>query len=129
MICKGFVRFRGTAAKRMNTYFTKKKDVKNLSDLERLVMKMIGKRITNLNRLFPSLFFYPTKEVIIISASTVWDKEYATSFKEEMLFLKDHGIRYTWVTTNEHGISVWKYKKTVELFKCLTMFYENTYYK
>lgn len=68
------------------------------------------------------------KGMIKIS-SKAWDTEYATSFKAEVNYLKESGIRYTWVTTNEHGISVWKYRKSVELFKALMFFYENTYYK
>ena len=40
-----------------------------------------------------------------------WDKEYATSFFDEVVFLKSKGIRYTWVYTNDEGISVWKFKK------------------
>ena len=60
----------------------------------------------------------------------VWDKEYATQFKEEMLYLKEHGIPYSWVTKDEDtGLSIWKYKKTVQLFYALAHFYENVYYK
>lgn len=60
----------------------------------------------------------------------VWDKEYATQFKEEMLYLKEYGIPYSWVTKDEEtGLSIWKYKKTVELFSALARFYENVYYK
>ena len=40
-----------------------------------------------------------------------FDKEYSTSYVEEMKFLRDKGIRYTWVYMNEDKISVWKYKK------------------
>ena len=40
-----------------------------------------------------------------------WDKEYSTSFIDEVTFLKSKGIRYTWVYKNEDEISVWKFKK------------------
>lgn len=58
----------------------------------------------------------------------IWDKEYQTSFLDEVLFLKSKGIRYTWVYKNENGISVWKYKKTKELWLALAEMYSNTKY-
>ena len=64
-----------------------------------------------------------------IKNMNIWDKEYSTSFSKEHYYLKDRGIRYSYVYTNEHGITVWKYTKTVELFKALMEFYENVYYK
>ena len=67
--------------------------------------------------------------MIIIGTEPVWDKEYATSFKSEMQFLKERGISYSFVKTNDYGITVWKYKKTVELFNALSAFYESVYYK
>lgn len=57
-----------------------------------------------------------------------FDKEYQTSFVEEMLFLRDKGIRYTWVYMNEEGISVWKYKKNLELWQALSEMYSNEKY-
>ena len=69
------------------------------------------------------------KEIKMNHSNKIWDKEYATSFAEEVRFLHSRQIRYTWVTQNEHGISVWKYKKTVELFHALTEFYETAYYR
>ena len=48
-----------------------------------------------------------------------YDKEYATSFYDEVLYLRKHGIRYEWVYTNDFGISVWKYKKTHRLWQAL----------
>lgn len=60
----------------------------------------------------------------------VWDREYSTQFKEEMLFLKNNGIPYNWVSKDEEtGIDTWKYKKTVQLFSALARFYETVYYK
>lgn len=53
----------------------------------------------------------------------IWDKEYQTSFLDEVLFLKSKGIRYTWVYKNEDNISVWKYKKTRELWLTLAEMY------
>ena len=58
-----------------------------------------------------------------------WDKEYLTSFYDEVLWLRSHGIRYTWVTKNEYGISVWKYKKTHELWESLAEMYKNQKYE
>jgi hypothetical protein len=65
--------------------------------------------------------------MIIIAGS--WDNEYPVQWIEEMKFLKEHGIRYTWVKTDDNGLTVWKYKKNLELFKCLCLFYENIYTK
>ena len=59
----------------------------------------------------------------------VYDKEYATQFKAEMMYLKECGIPYSWVIQNDSGVSIWKYKKTVELFTALAEFYQNVYYK
>ena len=57
-----------------------------------------------------------------------FDKEYSTQYKEEMLFLRDKGIKYTWVYINEDGISVWKYKKEKKLWDALSeMYSENKY--
>jgi hypothetical protein len=58
----------------------------------------------------------------------IWDKEYQTSFLDEFLFLKKKGIRYEWVYKNENGISVWKYKKTQELWLALAEMYSNPKY-
>ena len=52
-----------------------------------------------------------------------FDKEYSTQYKEEMLFLRDKGIKYTWVYINEDGISVWKYKKDKKLWDALSEMY------
>ena len=52
-----------------------------------------------------------------------FDKEYSTQYKEEMLFLGDKGIKYTWVYINEDGISVWKYKKEKKLWDALSEMY------
>lgn len=57
-----------------------------------------------------------------------WDTEYQTQWLQEVQFLKEHGIRYTWVKTVD-GITIWKYKKNVHLFLTLASFYENVYTK
>lgn len=58
-----------------------------------------------------------------------WDKEYATSFMNEVAFLKSKNICYTWVYTNDEGISVWKYKKTKELWMALAEMYSQAKYE
>jgi len=58
-----------------------------------------------------------------------WDSEYSTQWLEEMRYLKEHGIRYAFVKTDEKGITVWKYKKNYLLFKALTDFYSQVYTK
>ena len=58
-----------------------------------------------------------------------WDKQYNTSFIDEVIFLKSKKIRYEWVYTNENGISVWKYKKTRELWLALAEMYSDVKYK
>lgn len=57
-----------------------------------------------------------------------WDKEYSTSFINEVTFLKTKGIRYTWVYTNEDGISVWKFKKDKQLWDALSEMYSDLKY-
>lgn len=58
----------------------------------------------------------------------IWDKEYSCSFLDEYLFLKKKGIRYEWVYKNENNISVWKYKKTRELWLALAEMYSSPKY-
>lgn len=58
-----------------------------------------------------------------------WDKQYNTSFIDEVVFLKSKKIRYEWVYTNENGISVWKYKKTRELWLALAEMYSDVKYR
>lgn len=57
-----------------------------------------------------------------------FDKEYSTSFVEEMLFLREKGIRYTWVYLNEDRVSVWKYKKEKRLWDALSEMYSDNRY-
>ena len=64
--------------------------------------------------------------MIIIESK--FDKEYSTQWVEEKNFLSEHGIKYSFVKT-VNGISTYKYAKTLELFKTLSEFYENVYYK
>ena len=56
------------------------------------------------------------------------DREYASNWWEEVEYLLDHGIRYTFVKTID-GITVWKFHKTEKLFQTLTDFYRTVYYK
>jgi len=45
-----------------------------------------------------------------------------------MQYLLNNGIRYTFVKT-ENGITIWKYKKNMELFSSLSDFYKEVYSK
>lgn len=54
-----------------------------------------------------------------------FDKEYSTSFLREVGFLKQCGIRYTFVKT-VGNVSVYKYEKTPALFAALGAFYSTT---
>ena len=58
-----------------------------------------------------------------------FDKEYSTSYVEEMQFLRDKGIWYTWVYINEENVSVWKYKKEKRLWDALSEMYANKNYE
>ena len=57
-----------------------------------------------------------------------FDKEYQTTFVDEFQWLKKYGIRYEFVKVDNYGRTVWKYKKTPELFECLKNFYINNEY-
>lgn len=57
-----------------------------------------------------------------------FDKEYATSFVDEYQYLKKYGIRYEFVKVDDTNKTVWKYKKTPELFEALKNFYINNEY-
>ena len=51
------------------------------------------------------------------------DKGNSTCFVEEMKYIRDKGIRYTWVYMNEEKVSVWKYKKEKRLWDALSEMY------
>ena len=72
-----------------------------------------------------SYFFYVRGALNI---ETKFDKEYSTQWLQEVNYLSDHGVKYSFVKT-VNGISTYKYAKTLELFKTLSEFYENVYYK
>lgn len=72
-------------------------------------------------------FFYDY--FMIMERKSKWDKEYQTSFLDEVIFLKSKGIRYAWVYSNADGISVWKYKKEKQLWLALAEMYSNTKYE
>ena len=52
-----------------------------------------------------------------------FDKEYSTQYVEEMKWLKERGIYYTFVKY-VNGITTYKYKKTSQLFQALALFYK-----
>lgn len=52
-----------------------------------------------------------------------FDKEYSTQWIKEVEWLKNKGIRYTFVKTNENNVTTYKYTKTSELFNALAIFY------
>jgi hypothetical protein len=52
-----------------------------------------------------------------------FDREYATSYRSEVLFLRGKKVYYEFVKIID-GISIYKYRKTPELFKALESFYK-----
>ena len=52
-----------------------------------------------------------------------FDKEYSTQWLKEVEWLKEKGIKYTFVKTDENNITTYKYSKTSVLFKELAIFY------
>ena len=64
------------------------------------------------------------KENGIISKHRVpFDREYATSYKSEIKWLTEHGIRYEFVK-EVNTISIYKYKKNSALYFALGKFYK-----
>lgn len=56
--------------------------------------------------------------------SKAFDMEYSTMWGREVKFLYSKGIKYVFVRkTKDYGLSVFKYKKTPELFNALIEFY------
>lgn len=51
-----------------------------------------------------------------------FDKEYSTQYVPEMKYLKNNGIKYSFVK-NVNGVTTYKYTKTPELFNALVSFY------
>lgn len=53
-----------------------------------------------------------------------FDMEYATQWRREMEYLKEHGINYTFRRKDpKWGIATYKYTKTEKLFTLLAEFY------
>lgn len=52
-----------------------------------------------------------------------YDKEYSTQYSPEKDYLLKNGIKPTFVKVVE-GVTTYKYIKTAELFKFLSLFYE-----
>lgn len=52
-----------------------------------------------------------------------FDKEYSTQWLKEVEWLKEKGIRYTFVKFNENNVTTYKYKKNIALFEALLSFY------
>lgn len=53
-----------------------------------------------------------------------FDKEYMTEWYREVQYLKQRGVDYSYVrTTEDYGVSQYKYQKTPKLFKILFEFY------
>ena len=67
--------------------------------------------------------FFLRKVVFKIEYTTKFDKEFATQFLPEAIWLKRHGIRYTFVKTI-NGLTTYKYEKNSALFRALAEFYE-----
>lgn len=78
----------------------------------------------NSSQVIMSLFFYQ-KEGLDIEGKKKFDKEYRTENPTEVLYLRECGIPYTFVKKDEHGITVYKYKKNYRLFDTLKNFYKN----
>lgn len=53
----------------------------------------------------------------------LFDIEYSTQNRKEVDFLKKNNISYTFVK-KVNDISIYKYKKTAELFQLLAIFYK-----
>lgn len=53
------------------------------------------------------------------------DKEYSCNYTKECAYLMEHGFRYTFVKVDENKMTVWKFKKSRELFLALADFYDS----
>lgn len=52
-----------------------------------------------------------------------FDKEYSTTYIKEKQYLDKCGVRYSFVKEVDR-ITIYKYKKTSELYECLSSFYK-----
>lgn len=68
-------------------------------------------------------FFTPSTKVRSEPKIRRLDNEYRTESSHEVCYLSECGIKYTFVK-KEDGVTVWKYKKTKELGRALTKFWE-----
>ena len=51
-----------------------------------------------------------------------FDKEYSTQYTPEKIYLSSHGMQPAFIKVI-NGVTTYKYTKTSELFKLLTIFY------
>lgn len=51
------------------------------------------------------------------------DNEYWCMSTAEYVYLREHGIKYTFVKVS-NGVTIYKYTKTAKLFQVLSHFYE-----
>ena len=51
-----------------------------------------------------------------------YDKEYSTQYSPEKDYLLEHGIKPSFVKVVD-GVTTYKYSKTAELFRLLSVFY------
>lgn len=64
------------------------------------------------------------KENISINRYRIpFDREYATTYKSEVKWLTEHGIKYVFVKVI-NNLTTYKYKKNSELYHTLGKFYE-----
>lgn len=52
-----------------------------------------------------------------------FDKEYSTQWMKEVIWLRNNNIPFTFVKTDDNGVTTYKYEKTPELFNKLALFY------
>ena len=54
-----------------------------------------------------------------------FDSEYATQYRREVEYLKEHGFEHTYIRRyGKYGVPTYKYTKTPELFRAVADFYE-----
>lgn len=51
------------------------------------------------------------------------DNEYWCMSTPEQIYLRDHGVRYTFIKV-EDGVTIYKYAKSAKLFRVLSRFYK-----
>jgi len=60
-----------------------------------------------------------------VTTKKFFDKEYATQYRKEVAYLRDHGFYPCFIKTSSAGVTTYKFKRSSKLFATIAAFYDN----